>query len=497
MTEGFRLLLVEDDDDVALMIGKALERAGHTVTRCRTAAEALNQAGAQRFDLVLLDQNLPDSSGLDLLQTLAREQSGTPTLMVTAFGDEQLATSVLQAGALDYVVKDPALTFLADLPKRVSESIARHRLQQINHLLSAALESARDGVVIADSDRIIRHVNHALERMTGYTRKELVGQTAAIFRSDGQGDEIYAQLWQSVLSRGSWQGELTQKRKDGRLVDVSLTVSSIRDPRGEPTHFVGIHRDITERKQIERQLVQAQKMQSIGTLASGVAHEFNNLLAGVTGYASLGMEDSEATATLREFFQHILTLSDRAASLTRQLLAFARQPPLWRQSVPIEELIHATADLVRRSLRTEVLLDLTPGPDGTPLLVEADIGQMQQALVNLALNSRDAQEGKAASMTFRLRPMKLDTLRPAFPENVPPGEYVVLEVVDRGCGMAPDVLNQALDPFFTTKDVGRGTGLGLPVVFGIVRAHQGLLTIDSSEGVGTTVSIYLPPARKP
>ena len=250
------------------------------------------------------------------------------------------------------------------------------------------------------------------------------------------------------------------------------------------------------RKQMERQMVQAQKMQSIGTLASGVAHEFNNLLAGVTGYASLGMEDAAITPTLREFLQQILTLSDRAASLTRQLLAFARQPPLWRQSLPIEELIHATADLVRRSLRTEVELDLQAGPDRAPLLVEADVGQMQQALVNLALNARDAQEGQAAKMTFRLRPLKLESPRAAFPEIVPPGEYVVLEVIDAGAGMAPEVLSQSLDPFFTTKDVGRGTGLGLPVVFGIVRAHQGLLTIESALDQGTTVAIYLPPARQ-
>jgi signal transduction histidine kinase len=207
------------------------------------------------------------------------------------------------------------------------------------------------------------------------------------------------------------------------------------------------------------------------------------------------MEDHATPPMLREFFQHILTLAERAAAMTRQLLAFARQPPLWRQALPIEELILATADLVRRSLRSEVDLDLQPGPDGAPLLVEADVGQMQQALVNLALNAKDAQEGQAARMVFRLRHASLPNGRPAFPESVAPGEYVLLEVIDQGCGMTPEVLNQALDPFFTTKDVGRGTGLGLPVVFGIVRAHQGILTIESAPGQGTTVAIYLPPAK--
>jgi PAS domain S-box-containing protein len=497
MTQRLRLLLVEDDDDVALMIRKALERADHQVTRCHAADEALQTLNEQTFDLVLLDHHLPDMAGLELVERLAQEGSDTPSLMVTAYGDEQLATRALHAGALDYVVKDPALAFLTELPKRVSEAFSRHRLQQFNRLLSVALESARDGIIITDRHRVIQHVNQALEAMTGYARTELVGQTPAILRSDRHTPQEYERVWKAVVVHGSWQGELFQRRKDGSLVEVSLTVSSILSARGEPTHYVGIERDISERKRIERQVLQASKIQSIGTLASGVAHEFNNLLAGITGYASLGMEELDPTEPVRDFLQQILTLADRAATLTRQLLAFARQPPLWRQSLPVEELVRATADFVKHSLRTEVELDLQAGPDGQPLLVEADVGQLQQALVNLALNSKDAQEGQTARMTFRLRPVTLAAAQTAYPEDVPAGAYVVLEVIDPGCGMTPEVLHQSADPFFTTKEVGRGTGLGLPVVFGIVRAHQGYLTIESAPGRGTCVGLYLPPARQP
>jgi CheY-like chemotaxis protein len=231
-------------------------------------------------------------------------------------------------------------------------------------------------------------------------------------------------------------------------------------------------------------------MQSIGTLASGVAHEFNNLLAGISGYASLGLDEPEATGTVREFLQHIVELSERAATLTRQLLAFARKPPLVRQAMPVEDMLRATTEFVTRSLRVPVHVDVEPTPAG-PLLVEGDFGQLQQALVNLALNARDAQK-PPASITFRLRPECLSAARPGFPQSVPPGDYVVLEVVDKGSGMPSDVLAQSLDPFFTTKDVGRGTGLGLPVVFGIVHAHQGFLTIDSVPGQGTRVGLHLP-----
>jgi PAS domain S-box-containing protein len=496
MTDGLHLLLVEDDDNIALLIHKALEGAGHRVTRTRTAADALAQLKNKPFDLALLDHYLPDMAGTDLLQALAREQVGTPTLMVTAFGDAELATRVLQAGAQDYVVKDPALAFLSELPKRVSEAVTRHRLQQFNRLLIEALESAGDGVLITDSAGTILHVNAALEKMSGYARQELLGQHPRLFRAETEPAGLYEGMLRAVRSGTGYRDELLLRRKDGTAVEVAVSVSPIKDSRGQATQFVGILRDIAERKQLERQLIQAHKIQSVGTLASGVAHEFNNLLAGISGYASLGLEDPEASGEVREFLENIVQLSERAASLTRQLLSFARKPLLARRPMPMDDLLRATADFVMQSIRTPVTLEIEERPaDAPPLLVDADFGQLQQALVNLALNAKDAQAEKAR-MTFRLRSAMLTNPQPGFPEGVPPGDWVVLEVADPGCGMAPDVLNQSLDPFFTTKEVGRGTGLGLPVVFGIVRGHQGMLTIDSALGRGTCVSLYLPRATE-
>src|SRR5262245_50099191 len=287
-------------------------------------------------------------------------------------------------------------------------------------------------------------------------------------------------MWRTILGRNSWQGELTNRRKDGSLFETSLTISPIVDGQGRLTHFVGIQRDVTHLKQLDRQLRQAQKMQSVGTLAGGVAHEFNNRLAGINGYAALALREADVPPGVRDFLQHILGLSDRAAGLTRQLLTFARKPALSRRPTSMPELVRSTAELVTRTLRSEVALDLPA--DGTDLTVQADTNQLQQALVNLALNARDAVAGRprgaaGPAVTFRLRRALFIGDWPAFPQNVPAGEYVVLEVIDRGCGMAPEVLQQALDPFFTTKDVGQGTGLGLPVVFGIVQGHQGFLTI--------------------
>src|SRR5262249_49297402 len=215
---------------------------------------------------------------------LAREGISVPALMVTVEGsDTQLATRVLHAGALDYVVKDPALTFLGELPKRVGEAVTRHRLERESGLLVQALESARDGILVPDGPGALLKGNQAPEALTRYRREELIGQTPRLFKSGAHPPEFYERMWRTVLARGSWQGELTNRRKDGGLRQTSMTISPIVDPQGRLTHFVAIQRDVTERKQLKRQLLQAQKMQSVGTLAGGGAHEVNNLLAGVNG----------------------------------------------------------------------------------------------------------------------------------------------------------------------------------------------------------------------
>jgi PAS domain S-box-containing protein len=491
MSEALRLFLVEDDDNIAFVTRRRLESAGHHVSVCHSGIDALIVLGHAQFDLVILDHHLQDISGSELMGHLRQEHNPTPVLMITGVGDEQLAARVLREGALDYVKKDP--NYLDDLPQRVMESVTRHRLQQNNNLLIAALESARDGIVISDEQGKVLHVNSALERMFGFSREELMGQNAAdIFRSDRQSATNNEDTWRTLRARRSWQGELVNKRNDNTLLDTSLTISPIFNARGQMTHFVGIYRDITERKQMERQLVQAQKMQSIGTLAGGVAHEFNNLLAGMQGYATLALREPALPAAAREFLEYIVQLSDRAANLTRQLLAFARKPSLMRQPTDVGRLLQTTRDLMQRSLSIEVALEMEPAAEGMSWTASADANQLQQVLVNLSLNARDAMpKPQPAPIVYRLKHRLLHGELPAFPQNVPAGDYLVIEVEDQGSGMPAEVMAQALDPFFTTKEVGQGTGLGLPVAFGIITGHHGHLTLESRPGVGTRIGLYL------
>jgi two-component system cell cycle sensor histidine kinase/response regulator CckA len=498
MSESLRLFLVEDNDDFAFVTRLCLERAGHEVTVCHSGTDAQIVLGQVAYDLVVLDYFLQDMKGSELLQRLRSDGIRTPVLMITAYGDQQLAAQVLREGALDYVVRDQSSAYLDELPKRVVEAVTRHRLQQTNNLLIAALESARDGILITDLQGTVQHVNNALERMFGFNRDELLGQNAAaIFRSDRQPARSVEEMWKTLHDRRSWQGELINQRKDGTLLDSWLTISPIFDARGQMTHFVGIYRDITRRKQMERQLVQVQKMHSIGTLAGGVAHEFNNLLAGIQGYATLALREPNLPSSAREFLDYIVQLSDRAANLTRQLLAFARKPSLTRSPTDLTKLLETTRDLVRCSLNIEVVIEAeAPGSDEAWMAL-ADANQLQQVLVNLSLNALDAMpKPQPAPVVYRLYHRVFIGELPAFPQNVPPGDYLVVEVRDRGRGMTPEVMSQALDPFFTTKDVGQGTGLGLPVAFGIMSGHQGFLTITSEAGQGTSIGLYFPRLRR-
>ena len=301
-------------------------------------------------------------------------------------------------------------------------------------------------------------------------------------------------MWQAVKQRASWQGDLTDRRKDGASIDVSLTVSPILDSHGRLTHCVVIERDITSRRVMENQLLQAQKMQSLGTLAGGIAHEFNNLLTGVMGFAGLAQDDGLTSQCRKEYMHEILCLAERASELTRQMLMYARQSPANRRSVPVLGLVKQSAELIERSLRQSVTIDCAL--DAQALQIDADANQMEQVLFNLLLNARDAVAA-GGKITVKMTKEDLAASKVGFPDSVPPGGYVHIEIRDDGHGMSAEVLSRALDPFFTTKSVGKGTGMGLSVVMGIVRNHHGFMTIESKAGTGTSVGVYLPRLAEP
>jgi PAS domain S-box-containing protein len=366
---------------------------------------------------------------------------------------------------------------------------AQRQAEHYMRLQITALESSVNGIMIVDREGRITWVNKAFTELTGYTAEEVVGQSPRLLKSGRHDQHFYQTLWNTVLDGRMWRGDMVNRRKDGTLYLEELTITPVLDAQGLATHFVGIKQDITERRNLQQQLYQAQKMEGIGRLAGGIAHDFNNLLQAITGFCTLLLEQMSPESPYRPDVLEIEKAAQRAAALTRQLLAFSRRQMMETKPVNLNRLVENLQKMLQRLLGEDVNLmtDLAPNLDR----VRVDPGQIEQVLLNLAINARDAmpQGGRLTISTYSLVFLKEDTL--LVPE-ARHGRFVCLAMSDTGIGMSREVIDHIFEPFYSTKGPGKGTGLGLSVVYGIVRQHDGMVHVYSQLGEGTTFRIYLP-----
>jgi two-component system cell cycle sensor histidine kinase/response regulator CckA len=371
--------------------------------------------------------------------------------------------------------------------KQASETAAR---------LAAIVESSDDAILSKSLDGTVLTWNAAAERMYGYTADEIVGHSIyVLIPGELQPEE------QHILERVR-QGEhvahyeTTRRRRDGSHIDISLTLSPIRDGTGIITGASSIQRDITDRKRAEETLRQAAKMEAIGMLAGGLAHDFNNQLYAMSGFAHFIGRDPGLSPAARQDLLELQKVSERMASLTRQLLAFARQQVLSPETLDLNAAVEDTQPMLQRLIGSNMAIELalTPGPKW----VRADRAQLVQVLLNLVINARDAmpEGGRIVLRTTTLEVSPghvFDRLK----VPVEPGAYAELQVIDSGKGIAADHLPHIFEPFYTTKEVGTGTGLGLATVEGVVAQSGGRIQVESVVGHGTTIRILLPLAAEP
>jgi two-component system cell cycle sensor histidine kinase/response regulator CckA len=366
-----------------------------------------------------------------------------------------------------------------------SRKRAEHELRR----LATAIEHAAEDIIITDALGTIEYVNPAFERLTGYSRAEVIGRNPRLLKSGRHDRRFYERMWQTITSGRSWTGRITNRRRDGTFIEQQATISPIVDAADQITGFVSVKRDVTDQLHLEAQLVQAQKMEAIGRLAGGVAHDFNNVLAVIIAYTGLLLESVDPSDPLRADLEQIGQAGQRGAALTDQLLAFSRRKVLEPKVVDLGDVVRNMERMMVRVIGEDIDLVTVFEPNLGQVFV--DPAQMEQVVLNLVVNARDAMpEGGVLTIeTHNLDPAAPDPDRPLRTE---PGPSVVLSVSDTGVGMDRETLSHIFEPFFTTKEAAAGTGLGLATVFGIVKQSGGHLEVVSQPGQGSVFRIHLP-----
>jgi two-component system cell cycle sensor histidine kinase/response regulator CckA len=494
------VLLVEDNAGDARLIAEVLRQAApgefalEQVERLEPAFDRLRRAGV---DAVLVDLGLPDSQGLETFQRIHLAAPGTPIVVISGLDDEQRALEAVSLGAQDYIVKGRIEGRL--LAQVIRYSIERKRAEKALHASerrALTLFDAVDLIVLGlDSAGQVEYVNPFFLQLTGYTGEEVLGQPwieRFLPKAEQAGmRKAFLDLRDRNL-HARYQNPIVTKAGEERLVAWYNTV--VQDGEGRPSGTLSVGEDITEHRRLEEQFRQAQKMEAVGRLAGGVAHDFNNILTAILGYAELLIAELPPESTHLADAAEIRTAAQRAAGLTRQLLAFSRQQVLQPTVLSVNDVVEDVEKLLRRVLGEDVTVRAALEPDVGN--IRADAGQLEQVLMNLAVNARDAMGG-GGKLTIETANTELSEGYAEAHQPVAAGRYVMLAVTDTGTGISPEIRSRIFEPFFTTKERGKGTGLGLSTVYGIVKQSGGYIWVYSEPGRGTTFKIYLPRVDAP
>jgi len=371
---------------------------------------------------------------------------------------------------------------------------AIRRLEESQRLLASAVEQSKESIVITDAQldfpgpKII-FANPAFTKMTGYEASEVMGMTPRILQGPRTDRTVIKRLRQTLEQGGTFEGETINYRKDRKEFDTEWQIGPIRNPEGKITHFVAIQHDVTERKRIETLLFQAQKMETVGKLAGGVAHEFNSILTAIIGQSELLVEELPPHGRLGNSAREIRLAADRAATLTRQLLAYGRKQILQPAVLDLNRVLADMTGTLQHLLGRDVDVRFVPQPGLKRVRIDPD--QMNQVIISIAMNASDAMPN-GGKFTLETANMTLDEdyVRP-FP-GLKPGGYVMLAMTDTGVGMTAETKPRIFEPFFSTKGVGQGTGLGLATCYGIIKQSEGHLSVYSEVARGATFRVYLP-----
>ena len=361
-------------------------------------------------------------------------------------------------------------------------------------LLKTAVDNSADSICITDTQGIIEYANKAFEALSGYSQKELMGANPRILQSGKHSQDFYEDIWQRLSQKQTWQGKFINKKKDGTLYHEKATISPIFQGDGPITHYIAVKRDITQDLIMEKKLAQSQKMEAIGTLAGGIAHDFNNILSPIIGFSQLSLTSVEKGSTLEENLKEINKAALRAKELVRQILTFSRGSDEGVSPIKMHPIVKETLKFIRSSIPTNIAIETDID---TVSHVMADPTRIHQVVMNLCTNAYQAMENEPGTIKVTLKDIGIDQIDATHIHNLPCSAYVLLTISDTGKGIGSENIDSIFEPYFTTKDVGEGTGLGLSVCQGAVQGMNGEIFVESTLGKGTTFFIYLPISKGP
>ena len=374
-----------------------------------------------------------------------------------------------------------------DITERKRDERQRQRLVKV-------IEQVSDGIIITDADGIIEYVNPAEETISGYSSSELVGRRIDVLQSDKHGEDLTAKMLETIKSGKVWSGTFVNRKKDGTEYHEQNNISPVYDESGNLMNFVAVKHDVTQQLDLQKQLLQAQKMEAVGTLASGIAHDFNNILQVVLGNTEQLADDDEMPLRLKEQLRTLTRATLNGADLVKRLMLFSRKAEANPRRIDINEQILQIKKLLYRTIHKNIEIKVVSTKEIDP--IKADPTQIEQVIMNLVLNARDAMP-LGGKITLETGNVYLDSVFCANHLGLSPGRFVLLKISDNGSGIPDDVLPHIFEPFFTTKAPGFGTGLGLSTVHWIVNSQGGLITCESKKGLGTTFNVYLPVIDSP
>ena len=489
-----RVLMIEDNEHDATLIQRELARLPGKADVHRVSTEAGFAAALREFDpdIILCDHNIPSFGGWAALEMARRALPDVPFILVTGSLDEETAVAYLKAGATDYILKDRVIRLGPAVIEALERARQRQELRRQERLLRQIIDANPSLIFVKDWEGRFVLVNQATAEMYGTSVDELVGKTDADFNSNTDEVSHFLRDDREVMSSGRPKliAEERVTNPTSRETRWFQTIKvPLRLPDDDVPKLLGVATEITERKRLEEQLLQSQKMEAIGQLAGGVAHDFNNILTAIVGYTDLLAAEFGSGNRHLEDLEEIRKAARRAAALTRQLLSFSRKQVIEPRIIDVNGVVQ-NLDKMLRSLLSENI-ELTTHLAEPLDSARADPNQVEQVIMNLAINARDAMP-EGGKLTIETGNATLDDTYAAQHISVIPGAYVMLAVTDTGTGMDEDTQSRIFEPFFTTKPVGRGTGLGLSTVYGIVKQSGGNIWLYSEPGKGTTFKVYLP-----